>query len=387
LEHAEATAITLVFPETNQHPRIETIEKQPAYKWVKPAPEPLVNLSGKEINPSALVTGPIRSPGWQLDRFSDVHLVWSHFLLLDNEVHKPYFLNPRQSMDWYAGYKSIAAMIGVEQQDGEYRLDARKLREAIHIEGSVLFASAEEPQNWGAMLLYTVPAAVHFVKNRPTYSKFFAHICHPNMLDLLRLIGLQDDEIIDHDFRNRSYHFDDLYLFRKEYRDMFFGSFERLAYDEVRASALARSTRPAAAKVFISRLQLTRAGGKRGLTNEIELSEQLVNLGFSVVEPDQLAVEEQIATFGNAEQIIGLGGAGLFGTVFCRPGIRLLDIESSTTFLQAHSNLFASCQLRYGLALGVGDPNDARGEHRRWSLDLDRALPAIAACFDGNTAG
>jgi capsular polysaccharide biosynthesis protein len=215
------------------------------------------------------------------------------------------------------------------------------------------------------MLLYTVPAAVYFVQNRPTYRKFFVRINHPNMLALLHLIGLTDEEIINHDYHNKSYHFDELYLFRKEFRDMFVGPTEHAAYDYVRARAEERSRWPAAAKVFISRLQLTREGGKRGLINELELSERLATLGFSAVEPDRLAVEDQIAAFGAARQIVGLGGAGLFGTVFCRPNATLLDIESSTTFLDAHTNLFASCGLNVGVVLGAGDPSDPRGDHRR----------------------
>jgi hypothetical protein len=382
----DAERITLRFPDVSVHARIETIASHPACRWVKRAPQPFLNLSGRELDRGPPSDGARRSPGWQLDRFRDVHLIWSHFLVLGDEVHKPYFLHPRQSMDWYGGYKWIADKMGVVAEDGEYKLLSSRLSDAVHIDGPVLFAGAEEPDNWGAMLLYTVPAAVHFVNNRPTYRKFFVSINHPNMLALLHLIGLTDEEIINHDYRNKSYYFDELYLFRKEFRDMFVGPTERAAYDHVRTRAEERSRWPAAAKVFISRLQLTREGGKRGLVNELELSERLAALGFRVTEPELLAVEDQIAAFGAARQIVGLGGAGLFGTVFCRPNATLLDIESSTTFLDAHTNLFASCGLNVGVVLGAGDPSDPRGDHRRWSLDLERAMPAISACFDQSAA-
>ena len=79
--------------------------------------------------------------------------------------------------------------------------------------------------------------------------------------------------------------------------------------------------------------------------------------------------------FSSAEIVVGLGGAGMFNCVFCRPGTKVVDIESTPKFCNAHSNLFASADLSYGIIIGAEDRSDPRSNHRNWWLDLDQALP------------
>jgi capsular polysaccharide biosynthesis protein len=145
-----------------------------------------------------------------------------------------------------------------------------------------------------------------------------------------------------------------------------------------------RIARPPAAgtpeKIFISRLTRTRKhGAYRGLNNEEALIEVLHRIGFVAVEPEQLPLEAQVALFRNARSIVGLGGAAMVNTAFCRPGTRVVTIESTLGFIDGHTNIFGSLGLDYGVILGDEDRTDQRPVQWRWRLDVPRALEQIAA--------
>jgi capsular polysaccharide biosynthesis protein len=129
--------------------------------------------------------------------------------------------------------------------------------------------------------------------------------------------------------------------------------------------------------IFISRLSRTQKSSYRALLNEQQLIHRLVGLGFLIVDPDSLPFEAQISVFRHAKVVVGLGGAGLFNAVFCMPGTIIVTIESSNIFVDSHTNLFSSMGLRYGVIFGSEDLSDERTVHRRWTIDVDRAIDSI----------
>jgi hypothetical protein len=67
----------------------------------------------------------------------------------------------------------------------------------------------------------------------------------------------------------------------------------------------------------------------------------------------------------------------MFNVVFCKPGTRIVTIESTAGFIGAHARLFASMGHRYGVIFGREDPADPAPSHRRWRIDIAPAVQAI----------
>jgi hypothetical protein len=122
------------------------------------------------------------------------------------------------------------------------------------------------------------------------------------------------------------------------------------------------------------------------MVNEEALVARLRDLGFLIIEPEALSAREQIEVFSRAEMVVGPSGAGMFNTVFCAPGTRVIDIESEPHWIHAHSCLFASCGLRYGIFEGKADAADMRPVHRRWQVNIEALCARIAAFGAGRAA-
>ena len=127
-----------------------------------------------------------------------------------------------------------------------------------------------------------------------------------------------------------AYWFEEVHVFRQSMRDCYISPAAREFYAQLRDAAVARHGPSPARKLYVARLRRTRElNAYRGLLNEQALADRLAALGYLVIEPEFLSVEDQIRLFAGAERIVAIGGAGLFNTVFCRPGARMLDIEST----------------------------------------------------------
>ena len=202
------------------------------------------------------------------------------------------------------------------------------------------------------------------------------------MRRLLAFLGVDESELILHDCA-ATYRFAEVSLFRHSTRDLYVPPDHREVFTEIAARAARGSSLGPQSKVFVSRLSRSRQpGAERRLLNEEDLSVLLERLGFSTIEPDLLGPAEQIALFAGARQIVGLGGAGMFNGVFARSDAKLLDIESTAVFLDAHSNIFGSCGLEYGVMVGTEDASDCSAGHKRWTVDLRKAEPYIDFFFN-----
>jgi hypothetical protein len=115
------------------------------------------------------------------------------------------------------------------------------------------------------------------------------------------------------------------------------------------------------------------------MLNETELIERLRPLGFDIVEPQELTAEQQVANFASADLVVGPSGAGMFNTVFCRPGTFIIDIESEPHWAFPHSCLFASTGLRYGIFEGLATDRDWTIHHKPWRVNIEALIRRITA--------
>lgn len=65
----------------------------------------------------------------------------------------------------------------------------------------------------------------------------------------------------------------------------------------------------------------------RRVTNEKEIKNYLMGLGFNEIYPEQFSIEKQIQRFFNAETIIAPSGAALTNLLFCKPKSKLLIFQ------------------------------------------------------------
>ena len=77
-------------------------------------------------------------------------------------------------------------------------------------------------------------------------------------------------------------------------------------------------------KIFI--LRTGPAGMDRPLLNQKEVADRLGARGFTVVDPRNLSVEQQIAIFKGAECVVGVSGAAMTNIVFCQPGTSIVSL-------------------------------------------------------------
>jgi hypothetical protein len=122
------------------------------------------------------------------------------------------------------------------------------------------------------------------------------------------------------------------------------------------------------------------------MLNEAELIERLRPLGFEVIEPQRRPAKEQIAAFASADLVVGPSGSAMLNAVFCRPGARLIDIESEPHWIYPHTSLFASAGLQYGVFEGVAVDRDWSVHHKPFKVNIEALLRRIEAFAPGDGA-
>lgn len=355
----------------------ETIQQWPGVDWEKRPPRLLKDLSFAPLGPIALRTGRQVSQPRRLDRLRDVHLTWSNFFIAGDCCASIYD-DPRTAVSGIVDWPGLSDIVGISRRGRDFVIPRSRLQNAEHIGGRTMFASSDEPHNWGMWLLYVLPAVIGFVENRHRYDRLFVHADHPNMRAMLRLLGLRAADVILHDC-SKAYHFESIDVFRQPRRDFCVSQEARTMFAGLREKVAGSIVVPSAHHIYVGRHRRTlEMGGYRPLANERELMEHLIPMGYSPIDPEYLAPEEQIELFGSERRIVVLGGAGLFNAVFCKPGTKIVDIESTHDHLENHSTVLSSMDADYGIILGQVDQSDPASHNKRWTVDVERATAAIA---------
>ena len=346
-------------------------------EWEKRPPRMLRDLSGGPPGPAAIQVGRQRSQPRRLDRLRDVHLIWSNFFIAGDRCATIYD-NPRAAVSGIVDWPGLSEVTGIRRHGEGFVVPRARLRDAERVGGRTMFASSNEPHNWGMWLLYVLPAAVHFIENRHAYDRLLVYADHPNMRAMLRLLDLRAVDVILHDC-SRAYHFDSIDVFRQPRREFFVPQDGKAVFAGLREKVAGSIAVPSAHCLYVGRRRRTaETGGYRVLLNEQELTNRLVAMGYSPIDPEYLGPEEQIELFGSERRIVVLGGAGLFNAVFCKPGAKIIDIESTHDHIENHSTVLSSMDADYGIILGQVDQGDPELHNKRWTVDVERATAAIA---------
>jgi hypothetical protein len=93
-------------------------------------------------------------------------------------------------------------------------------------------------------------------------------------------------------------------------------------------------------KIFV-----LRKGNWRNFKGQDLLVEEMVNLGFHVISPEELSIEEQVSVFNGARLIVGASGAAWANLIFCQKGTKILSICS---------NLMAPWDMHRRIAISLG---------------------------------
>ena len=205
------------------------------------------------------------------------------------------------------------------------------------------------------------------------------------MRAMLRLLGLRAADVVLHDC-SRAYHFEGIDVFRQPRREFFVAPETRAVFAGLREKVAGSIIVPSAHHLYVGRRRRRRTverGGYRALANERELTDRLVAMGYSPIDPEYLGPEEQIELFGSERRIVVFGGAGLFNAVFCKPGTKIVDIESSRDHLENHSTVLSSMDADYGIILGQVDQGDPASCNKRWTWS-GRRPPSRSSWADGD---
>ena len=76
------------------------------------------------------------------------------------------------------------------------------------------------------------------------------------------------------------------------------------------------------------RLYISRRNAARSLPGEVELEQQLTDLGFRVVHPESVSWIDQINLFRKAKVVVAPHGAGLSNLVFSEPGVQVIELTN-----------------------------------------------------------
>ncbi len=148
-----------------------------------------------------------------------------------------------------------------------------------------------------------------------------------------------------------------------------FTEYSMAIYQEIADSFDTRHL-PTPKRVLISRE--SRKSWRNMLNYESVRSMLVTEYGFEVVAAEKLTLEEEVATYANAEIVVGAEGAGMYGAVFSRPGAIYLTLCDEDCVMPILGTL---AQVR-GIDIGY-----VFGESMRADVDVERRLPFGHADF------
>jgi hypothetical protein len=126
----------------------------------------------------------------------------------------------------------------------------------------------------------------------------------------------------------------------------------------------------------------------RNMLNYESVRSMLVNeYGFEVVAAETLTLEEEVATYANAEIVVGAEGAGMYGAVFSRPGTIYLTLCDEDYVMPILGTLAQVRGIDIGYVFGESMRADADVQrrlpfgHADFVIDLDRVERAVQAAI------
>ena len=247
-------------------------------------------------------------------------------------------------------------------------------RVSKHVEGNTLVLCSDEPFSYGSFLFRVVPKAKAVRDLGLMSMPCIAYAGQKPFMDLLNFCGISEETIQLHDI-NALTRIDRAIVPCMRDPHAYLDPESCEVYAELREKV---GNPPSGKKVYVSRRSLNNEGwSTRIMTNESELIAKLESMGFDIVEPELICVRDQIKAFSSASIIVGPSGSGLFNTMFCHPGTKVIDIQSEPQWIYSYTGMYSSLQLNYGIFVGKADPADTKPVHRRWTVNVDALIARI----------
>jgi hypothetical protein len=261
---------------------------------------------------------------------------------------------------WFANKLHAGA---TENIDPAY-LAARDPHE-ITIDEPVLVLAADEPSNFGSWVYRFLPKLLLALAHAPDIAIFSYR--QPWIDNILALV-CPDRRVILHNpvlrYRLRRAVIPTLPAPHVLLRPEIVAAFAELAGGVPESPAQAD-------RIYVSRRRQSLARpGHRIFESETKLAEILMAEGYREFFPEDHPIEGQIAVFAHARTVVACGGANLFGAVYARRADLVVDIESTTDWAFAHSNLLSSIPAAYSMVRGE---KTGRGNvvHGNWDVDIE----------------
>lgn len=251
-------------------------------------------------------------------------------------------------------------------------------RRTVHLPGETVSLCSVEGTNFGSFLFRVLPKLAglgDLIEGRRVLVPYSSD----TMRDLLLMSGLSAAQIVQQD-RTVIYRMDHAIVpgLRNPHGLL---DAETIAFY---AALRDRHGAPAGARrIYVSRLGFNdvakgpSSATHRVMTNEAELATRLHAHGFDIVRPHDMTMKAQIEAFSGAGLVVGAAGSAMFNAVFCRPGTRLIDIESEPHWIFAHMNLFGSLGLDYGIVEGKTNDRDWTTPHKPFSVNIYALMERI----------
>ncbi|MBV1796723.1 DUF563 domain-containing protein [Siccirubricoccus sp. G192] len=271
-----------------------------------------------------------------------------------------------------------------------YRQEERRRFEALHLEPvengyfhapsitrhvkfeeDIVSLTAMEHNNYGAFLLRCLTKLPMIRKLGLQKLKTLAPIGNPWQRDILSAFGVDLNNVLQYN-RENTYQAKHIIMPSLRTSALFLDDTSRDLFQEMAQKMLAADEflrRPE--KIYVSRrAQGVRRPSHRRFKNEGHLINEMEAIGFHIFEPENHTFAEQVKTFASAKIVVGPGGAGMFNTVFCRPGSFVLSLEPMDHWLIMHANIFASMKHAYAMIIGGADEYDPATQ-KQWQTDVD----------------
>lgn len=261
--------------------------------------------------------------------------------------------------------------LGYDQSANRFTYSSKRdPSKVVDVPGSTGIAISVEPSNWGSFLTRILPKAV--MLKIMGFERLFVYAPHPNQKLLLEAAGWKPEEIILQE-TYRQYRFEHAVWPSEPTIHLGLGLMGRCALQSLRPATLRRDR-----LLYVTRHAGQSTRNKRYAANTEQIERALSSLGFEIVRPELLTPLEQAQLFAEARMVVGPSGAGMFNTVFCAPGTKVIDIESEPNWLFGHCNLFSSSRLDYSIhwARPTSDPQFPP-PHRPFDVDIPCLLRQI----------
>jgi hypothetical protein len=243
--------------------------------------------------------------------------------------------------DW--NFLSTGVVEAREKPDGspDPVFHAELLHDAPWISDEMLLISHFPSTNYGHYLIDMVPLIAEGVKRRAPMLSRPLHRWHR---DLIIRLGGDPAKVVE--VAHHAVFLDHVIVSNRQncvstYRP---NPADKAAYHAIRA-AVARVGHSALnlRKVFVCR----GSGHGRNIENRAALAEALSSRGFVAVQPEKLSLDDQVMLFAGADVIVAEFGAAMANVVFCRPGVKIVEIIPEGQFDTWSANLCAAYELEH----------------------------------------